>query len=76
MSAASIKSVQCCSPTGLHHMSYKEWGDAANPNILICAHGVTRVGDDFDVMARELSGHYRVICPDVVGRGPHRRHPG
>ncbi len=69
MTAAKIKSVQCCSPTGLHHMSYKEWGDENNPNILICAHGVTRVGDDFDVMAQALSGHYRVICPDVVGRG-------
>ena len=69
MTEASIKSVQCCSPTGLHHMSYKEWGDANNPNILICAHGVTRVGDDFDSLARALAGHYRVICPDVVGRG-------
>jgi pimeloyl-ACP methyl ester carboxylesterase len=69
MTAASIKTVQCCSPTGLHHMSYKEWGDVANPNILICAHGVTRVGDDFDVLARALAGDYRVICPDVVGRG-------
>ena len=69
MTEATIKSVQCCSPTGLHHMSYKEWGDAANPNILICAHGVTRVGDDFDALARALSDHYRVICPDVVGRG-------
>ncbi|HEY0061226.1 MAG TPA: alpha/beta fold hydrolase, partial [Telluria sp.] len=69
MTEASIKSVQCCSPTGLHQMSYKEWGAADNPNILICVHGVTRVGDDFDALARALSGHYRVICPDVVGRG-------
>ena len=69
MTAAKIKSVQCCSPTGLHHMSYKEWGDERNPEILICAHGVTRVGDDFDAMAQSLSDHYRVICPDVVGRG-------
>ncbi len=69
MTAARIKSVQCCSPTGLHLMSYKEWGDENNPEILICAHGVTRVGDDFDVMAAALSDHYRVICPDVVGRG-------
>jgi pimeloyl-ACP methyl ester carboxylesterase len=69
MTEVKIKSVQCFSPTGLHHMSYKEWGDETNPNILICAHGVTRVGDDFDALARALSGHYRVICPDVVGRG-------
>ena len=69
MTEVKIKTVQCCSPTGLHHMSYKEWGDVNNPEILICAHGVTRVGDDFDVLAAALSDHYRVICPDVVGRG-------
>lgn len=69
MSEATIKSVQCISPTGLHHMSYKEWGDAANPRVLVCAHGVTRVGDDFDVLARALCKEFRIICPDVVGRG-------
>ena len=40
-----------------------------NPNVLVCVHGVTRVGDDFDNLARALSDHYRVVCPDVVGRG-------
>lgn len=53
----------------LHRMSYKEWGDPANPRVLVCVHGVTRVGDDFDALARALSDHYRVLCPDVVGRG-------
>ncbi len=69
MPEAKIRSVQCCSPAGLHHMSYKEWGEEDNPQVLICAHGVTRVGDDFDVLARAMADHYRVICPDVVGRG-------
>lgn len=64
-----IKHVQCISPGGLHRMAYKEWGDPRNPNVLVCVHGVTRVSDDFDVLARELSDVYRVICPDVVGRG-------
>ena len=64
-----IKSVQCISPAGLHTMSYKEWGAADNPNVLVCAHGVTRVGDDFDSLARAMASDYRVICPDVVGRG-------
>lgn len=50
-------------------MAYKEWGDARNPNVLLCVHGVTRVSDDFDRMARELCDTYRVVCPDVVGRG-------
>lgn len=62
-------SVQCISPAGLHRMSYKEWGDANNPNVLVCVHGITRVGDDFDFLAQQLATRYRVICPDVVGRG-------
>ncbi len=50
-------------------MAYKEWGDPRNPNVLICVHGVTRISDDFDLMARELAATWRVVCPDVVGRG-------
>lgn len=63
------QSVQCISPTGLHQMSYKEWGEPDNPRVLVCVHGLTRVADDFDVLAAELCSSYRVVCPDVVGRG-------
>jgi pimeloyl-ACP methyl ester carboxylesterase len=69
MTQPQIKMVQCISPAGLHNMAYKEWGEADNPNVLVCVHGVTRVSDDFDQLAAALSDHYRVICPDVVGRG-------
>ena len=69
MVEAKIKSVQCCSPAGLHRMAYKEWGAPDNPRVLLCVHGVTRVGDDFDALARALADTYRVVCPDVVGRG-------
>ena len=61
--------VQCISPAGLHRMAYHEWGDPANPRALVCAHGLTRTGRDFDAVARALCGDYRVVCPDVVGRG-------
>ena len=61
--------VQCLSPSGLHRMSYYEWGERDNPRVLVCVHGLTRNGSDFDALASALSGHYRVICPDVVGRG-------
>lgn len=64
-----IESVQCISPGGLHRMAYKEWGDPDNPNVVVCVHGVTRVSDDFDCLAKELAQHFRVVCPDVVGRG-------
>ncbi|GMV59787.1 MAG: alpha/beta hydrolase [Polyangiaceae bacterium] len=62
-------SVRCLSPAGLHSMAYTEWGEPANPRVLICVHGLTRVGRDFDRLARALADRYRVVCPDVVGRG-------
>ena len=69
-----LNHVQCVdtpSPTrmALHRMAYWEWGDPANPRVLVCAHGLARQGRDFDTLARSLSGVYRVVCPDVVGRG-------
>jgi len=69
MSEPRLKSVLCSSPAGLHRMAYKEWGDPANTRVLVCVHGVTRVSGDFDALARALSDRYRVVCPDVVGRG-------
>ncbi|MEO8600226.1 MAG: alpha/beta hydrolase, partial [bacterium] len=73
MTQPEFRTVQCLSPGGLHRMAYKEWGDADNPKVLVCVHGVTRVSDDFDNMARALCSSYRVICPDVVGRGRSER---
>jgi pimeloyl-ACP methyl ester carboxylesterase len=64
-----IGHVQCLDNRGLHRMAYWEWGDPSNPRVLVCVHGLTRQGRDFDTLARALCGHYRVVCPDVVGRG-------
>lgn len=61
--------VQCVTPSGLHRMAYLEWGDTDNPRVVVCVHGLTRCARDFDFLAAELSRDYRVICPDVVGRG-------
>ena len=63
------RTVSCVSPCGLHRMAYTEWGAADNPRVLICVHGLSRNGRDFDVLAQALAADYRVICPDVVGRG-------
>ncbi|WP_407277799.1 alpha/beta hydrolase [Aromatoleum evansii] len=63
------RSVQCIGPHGFHRMAYVEWGDPANRKVLVCAHGLTRNGRDFDFLARALADDYRVVCPDVVGRG-------
>jgi pimeloyl-ACP methyl ester carboxylesterase len=63
------RSVQCVSPKGLHRIAYREWGDARNRDVVVCVHGLTRNGRDFDELARALCGRYRVVCPDVAGRG-------
>ena len=63
------RTVQCASPSGLHRMAYSEWGKPENPKVLICVHGLSRNGRDFDALASALSADYRVVCPDVVGRG-------
>jgi cobalt-zinc-cadmium efflux system protein len=61
--------VQCASSSGLHRMAYRTWGDPRNPKVLLCVHGLTRRGTDFAVLARAMADEYRVVCPDVVGRG-------
>jgi len=64
---------QCFLPAagarGWQRLAYVEWGDADNPEVVVCVHGLTRNGRDFDVLARVLAARYRVVCPDVVGRG-------
>lgn len=62
-------SVLCLDPHGFHRMRWTEWGDADNPRVLVCAHGLTRCGRDFDYLAERLSDAYRVVCPDAPGRG-------
>ncbi len=64
-----LRHVQCLGAQGLHRMAYWEWGDAANPRVLVCVHGLSRQGRDFDTLAAALCADYRVVCPDVVGRG-------
>ena len=63
------RSLPCLSLHGFHNVTYYEWGDAANPKVVNCVHGLTRNGRDFDDIAKALSSEYRVICPDIPGRG-------
>lgn len=62
-------SLHCLGPRGFHRIVYREWGDPASRHIVVCVHGLTRNGRDFDYLARALAERCRVICPDVVGRG-------
>ena len=66
-----LRHVQCLDAGGLHRMAYWHWeriGGAAD-RVLVCVHGVSRQGRDFDVLARAMRDGWRVVCPDVVGRG-------
>lgn len=69
MAACRQRSVRCASPAGLHRIAYREWGDAGNDRVLLCVHGLTRCARDFDRLAEALCDRYRVVCPDVAGRG-------
>lgn len=61
--------LQCVSPAGLHRIAYREWGDPRNDRVLVCVHALTRCARDFDRLAAAMSDRYRVVCPDVAGRG-------
>jgi pimeloyl-ACP methyl ester carboxylesterase len=54
-------------------MAYWQWGDASAARVVLCVHGLSRQGRDFDVLAQALCARsgtpIRVVCPDVVGRG-------
>jgi pimeloyl-ACP methyl ester carboxylesterase len=72
----SLNFVNCPDATGSHRMAYWQWGDPGSAHVVLCVHGLTRQGRDFDVLARALcqratdaGSSLRVICPDVVGRG-------
>ena len=65
----ALRSVTCAHPGGLHRMAYWEWGEADNPDVVVCVHGLTRSGRDFDALAGVLAATHRVVCPDMIGRG-------
>jgi pimeloyl-ACP methyl ester carboxylesterase len=69
MNDPRLQFVQCLDSRGLHRMAYWEWGERENPRVLVCVHGLSRQGRDFDTFARAMCEEYRVVCPDVVGRG-------
>jgi pimeloyl-ACP methyl ester carboxylesterase len=69
MQEPRLHHVTCANPKGLHRMAYWEWGAQDNPRVVVCAHGLSRQGRDFDTLARVLAADFRVVCPDVAGRG-------
>lgn len=69
LTTGTLNSVLCGGAMGLYRMAYREWGDPANPRVLVCVHGLTRNSLDFVNLANALANEYRIIAPDVVGRG-------
>lgn len=71
----TLHHVLCGGATGLYRMAYREWGAPDNPRVLVCVHGLTRNSLDFCRLAASLAQDYRVVAPDVVGRGESDFHP-
>ena len=76
MTDPTLHYVSCPDAQGGHRMAYWQWGQPDAGHVVLCVHGLTRQGRDFDVLAQALCarasslGHsLRVVCPDVVGRG-------
>ena len=66
--APRLGSVRYLLGTAFRSMAYAEWG-AADAPVVVCVHGLTRNGRDFDPLARGLADRFRVVCPDLPGRG-------
>jgi pimeloyl-ACP methyl ester carboxylesterase len=50
-------------------LAWTEWGPEDGAPV-VCVHGLTRTGRDFDALAAALAGQgRRVLCPDLPGRG-------
>jgi pimeloyl-ACP methyl ester carboxylesterase len=73
MSDPKLNYVSCPDPAGSHRMAFWQWGDESAPHAVVCVHGLSRQGRDFDTLAQALVARspqpLRVVCPDVVGRG-------
>ena len=73
MTDPKLNYLPCADSGPGHRLAYWEWGAAEASHVVVCAHGLSRQGRDFDVLARTLvaqsGGAVRVICPDIVGRG-------
>jgi pimeloyl-ACP methyl ester carboxylesterase len=60
-------------PDRRYSLGLTEWGDPGAARTVVCVHGLTRNGRDFDPLAAALAQETRVICPDVIGRGSSER---
>ena len=64
-----IRRIQVDGPDRSYGLSFADWGEPNAARTVVCVHGLTRNGRDFDHLASILQEHARVICPDMAGRG-------
>ncbi len=76
MTNAELHRIECDhagAKPGTHRMAYWSWGSAHHSHVVLCVHGISRQGLDFDVLAQKLIGpdgkRCRVVSVDVAGRG-------
>jgi hypothetical protein len=73
MTAPTLNYVSCPDAGGSHRMAYWQWGEPHAAHVIVCVHGLSRQGRDFDTLAQGLLARsqepLRIVCPDVVGRG-------
>ena len=57
-------------------MAYWQWGNPNADHVIVCVHGLTRQGRDFDVLAQALldaasrkGESIRIVSVDIIGRG-------
>jgi pimeloyl-ACP methyl ester carboxylesterase len=76
MNEPELLSIECDhagSQPGTHRMAYWSHGLMHHAHVVVCVHGISRQGRDFDVLAKRLMGadgqRCRVVSVDVAGRG-------
>ena len=76
MSEPTLHHLDCPDSAGHHRLAWWQWGPQQAGHVIVCVHGLTRQGRDFDVLARALVARaaaqgagVRVVCLDVAGRG-------
>lgn len=67
--AMRARNLAVMGPHGFVNLAYWDWEGPAGAPVVICVHGLTRNGRDFDALAIALSAEFRVVCPDMPGRG-------
>ena len=61
--------LSCLAPSGFHRIAYRERSGPESASTLVCVHGLTRNGGDFGTIGDALSDRYRIVAPDMPGRG-------